>query len=508
MTLISTFFGTTNTTAQPTELRVISPGNGSHEGNSVITDEAGFIYLTGQHQTARFEDGVRFAELLGERIPVIGRTDYFVAKFSPDLEPVWIRTAGSDQFDFGTVVRVTENGDIVVTGAYQGTMNFHGQELSHLGRADSFIARYDASGNLLWVRTINGNENVVIDGLAMDKAGDIYMTGRLSHLATFGEQEIGVRFQIRGFLSKLNRDGEFLFSKTIVPTSDSGAIVIDAGHDGRLYVGGTYAANESGVFVGGYSPTGTEEFLHVFSGGGEISDIELGSDNKLYVCGRFGGTELNLNGIVLKNQSTFFSGFAAKIDLNGDVDWGKIMGDRGLQMALDGSNTAYIAGYYQEATHSVGGTTLTNAGRLDVFISSISSQGETNWVKGYSSDSTDLARTITLGPDGALIFAGEATNAAFGVDPLGGAVFLAKTEPFADLAVPLPNTPRLSMSWEGGQLELSWDDTAEGFSVEATLSLTISFGDATPFLEPIPGRQNTFRVSTNTSAAYFRLVQP
>ena len=167
VTLISTFFGTTNTTAQPTELRVISPGNGSHEGNSVITDEAGFIYLTGQHQTARFEDGVRFAELLGERIPVIGRTDYFVAKFSPDLEPVWIRTAGSDQFDFGTVVRVTENGDIVVTGAYQGTMNFHGQELSHLGRADSFIARYDASGNLLWVRTINGNENVVIDGLAI-----------------------------------------------------------------------------------------------------------------------------------------------------------------------------------------------------------------------------------------------------------------------------------------------------------------------------------------------------
>jgi len=40
-------------------------------------------------------------------------------------------------------------------------------------------------------------------------------------------------------------------------------------------------------------------------------------------------------------------------------------------------------------------------------------------------------------------------------------------------------------------------DTAEGFSVEAT-----------SFPEPIPGRPNTFRVSTNTSAAYFRLVQP
>jgi hypothetical protein len=131
-----------------------------------------------------------------------------------------------------------------------------------------------------------------------------------------------------------------------------------------------------------------------------------------------------------------------------------------------------------------------------------------NWVKGYSSDSTDLARTITLDLDDALIFEGEATNAAFGANPLGGAVFLAKTEPLADLAVSLPNTPRLSRSWKGGQLELSWDDTAEGFSVEATVSLTTSFRDATPFLEPIPGRQNTFRVSTKTSAAYSRLAKP
>lgn len=396
--LISTLFGIINATAQPSELRVISPGNGSHEGNSVITDKSGFIYLTGQHQTARFEDGIRFAELLGERIPTIGRTDYFVAKFSPDLEPVWIRTAGSDQFDFGTVVRVAENGDIVVTGVFQGTMDFHGQELSHLGRSDSFIARYDSSGNLLWVQTINGDESVVIDGLAMDAAGDIFVTGRLSHVATIGGQEIGARFQTRGFLSKLSRDGEFIFSKVIAPTSDSGGVVIDAGHDGTLYVAGIYAANESGVFIAGYSPNGTEEFLHIFSGGSgaEISDIELGSDNKLYVCGRFSSTELDLNGVVLKNQSNFFSGFAAKIDRNGDVEWGQIMGDRGFQLALDGSNTAYIAGYYQEASNSVGGTNLTNAGRLDVFVSSISSQGDTNWVNGYSSDGTDLARTITL----------------------------------------------------------------------------------------------------------------
>ena len=42
--------------AQPAFDRVVSPGKGSHEGNSVIEDAEGFVYLTGQHQTAAFVD--------------------------------------------------------------------------------------------------------------------------------------------------------------------------------------------------------------------------------------------------------------------------------------------------------------------------------------------------------------------------------------------------------------------------------------------------------------------
>ena len=315
--LICAATGNINTFAQPSELSTTTPGNGSHEGNSVITDDAGFIYLTGQHQTARFEDGIRFAELFDERVTVIGRTDYFIAKFSPDLSPVWIKAAGSDQFDFGTVVRIAPNGDVLVTGAYQGTMDFHGQELPHSGRSDSFIARYTSDGSLLWVKTVNGDEDVIIDGLTLDAEGEINISGRVSHLANFGDQEIGARFQRRAFLSKLSRDGEFLFSKVVTTTSDSGAIVVNAAHDGKLYIAGTYAANESGVFIAGYTLAGNEEFLHTFSGGSgdEISDIELGSDGKLYVCGRFGGETLDLNGVLLSNQSTFFSGFVARVKI-------------------------------------------------------------------------------------------------------------------------------------------------------------------------------------------------
>ena len=451
--------GPLSTFAQPSELSITSPGNGSHEGNSVITDDAGFIYLTGQHQTARFEDGIRFAELFDERVTVIGRTDYFLAKFGPDLSPVWIKAAGSDQFDFGTVVRIAPNGDVIVTGAYQGTMDFHGQELPHSGRSDSFIARYNNEGTLLWVRTINGAEDVIIDGLTLDAEGQIYVSGRLSHLATFGELEIGARFQRRAFLSKLSSGGEFLYSKVVTNTSDSGAVVVHAAHDGKLYLGGTYAANESGVFIAAYTLDGTESFLHVFTGGSgdEISDIELGSDGKLYVCGRFGGQTLDLNGVLLTNQSTFFSGFVARLNTSGEAEWGQIMGDRGIQLALDSNNTVFVGGYYQEASNLVAGIPLNNSGRLDAFVSSLSSDGETKWAQGYSSDSNDLTRTVTLDRDGALIFAGEAFHTAFDIDSLSGSVFLAKTASLASNPPTESPTPNITISWDAGSIELSWD---------------------------------------------------
>ena len=181
------------------------------------------------------------------------------------------------------------------------------------------------------------------------------------------------------------------------------------------------------------------------------------------------------------------------------------MGDRGIQLALDSNDTVFVGGYYQEASNSVAGISLSNAGRLDAFVSSLSAEGEANWAQGYSSDSNDLTRTLTLDPEGALIFAGEAFHTAFDIDPLGGTVFLAKTAPQGTNA-PVENpSPSLDISWNNGTLEISWDLTAEGFVVEATSSLSLPFADASPFLEAIAEQPNRFKISTENDSLYFRL---
>jgi len=453
---------------------------------------------------------VTIASLLGVDIETFGRTDFYLTKFTQNLEPVWVRTAGSKQFDFGTVVRVAPNGDAIVSGIYQGVMNFEGQELPYSGRGDTFVARFDSAGNLLWVQTINGDEDVLADGMTLDSDGNIYLSGRLSHLAMFGSEEIGVRFQKRAFLTKLDPNGAFIYAKVVANTSSSGAVVVDYGHDGNLYVGGTFASQISGVFVASYSTSGTQNFLHTYEGGtvDEISDIRLGVDNHLYVCGRFSSATLDLNGVVLENPSDFFAGFVAKIKKSGEAVWAHVTGDRGIQLALGRSDTVFVTGYYTERTPMVADQTLEHGGGLDVFLTEIAADGSVQWVKNYSSTANDLARTMAIANDGSLLLAGEGSHDAFGVEPLGGTVFLAKTGQVGTVPEVPSETPALTLQWVDGALRLTLGEEFGGYTLEATSDLGAAFEAANQFLESVPDLPNSFKISLDSPARFFRVVEP
>lgn len=497
--------------AQPFIEKVISPGDGSHEGNGIVQDADGFIYLTGQHQTAAFVDGVTLATLLGEDIVTYGRTDFYLAKFTSNLEPVWVKTAGSKQFDFGTVVRIAPNGDILVCGAYQGTLDFEGHELANTsGWSDSFIARFDPSGSLLWVQTINGSQEVIADGMTLDSKGNIYLTGRLRHVAMFGNEEVGARFQSRSFLTKLDRNGTFVFSKIVTQTGQSGAVVVDYAHDDNLYIGGSYAGNPSGVFVASYTTSGSENFIHTYAGGSpdEISDIQLGTDNHIYITGRFSSDSLDLHGVTLQNPADFFAGFVAKLTLSGESVWGHIIGDRGTQFVIDASNTLFVTGYYTEKVTSIAGQQIEYVGGLDAFLTRLSSDGVVQWVTNYSSSANDLARTITMSGDGSLLLAGEASHEAFETEPLGGNVFIAKTEQIGTAPEVPSEEPALKVRWVEGELRLTLSEEFVGFPIEATTDLGVDFDLADPFLEAVPEMPNTFKISLESPTLFFRLIEP
>src|SRR4028119_514970 len=79
-------------------------------------------------------------------------------------------------------VAVDASGNTYVTGSYQytadldpgaGVANF----TSSGGTQDIFIAKFDASGNYLWAKSIGGTGTDITYGIALDASANIYITG-------------------------------------------------------------------------------------------------------------------------------------------------------------------------------------------------------------------------------------------------------------------------------------------------------------------------------------------
>lgn len=127
----------------------------------VTVDPSGNVYVTGS----------TFGDLAGSSSA--GDSDAFLMKLDPLLSPVWFRQLGSDLADEARRVAVNAAGDAWIAGSTRGALP--GQPAAVL--RDAFVARYDASGNLLWVRQFGSPEQYDANDIAIDAVGAAYVTG-------------------------------------------------------------------------------------------------------------------------------------------------------------------------------------------------------------------------------------------------------------------------------------------------------------------------------------------
>src|SRR5262245_35466721 len=64
----------------------------------------------------------------------------------------WIRSAGGPGDDFARGIAVDGAGNTFLTGDFEGTCSFGNTNVTSNGGRDLFLAKYDQQGDLLWVR--------------------------------------------------------------------------------------------------------------------------------------------------------------------------------------------------------------------------------------------------------------------------------------------------------------------------------------------------------------------
>jgi hypothetical protein len=190
----------------------------------------------------------------------------------------WARAyePGSDGIASPTHVAVAGDGRIVIAGTGHGTMDFGTGPVELLGHG-SFVAAFSPAGDALWAHAITAGDSscqLLVDALAVSSAGDVAIGGVVCNAAEtidFGTGTVAGPASNSGnmtnFFAKLDAGGAVVFGRpaspgdfghTRVALTSSGELVLSAGLDGVVDLGGgpLGMAGESQQVLAKLSPAG------------------------------------------------------------------------------------------------------------------------------------------------------------------------------------------------------------------------------------------------------------
>ncbi|MET3542304.1 Tfp pilus assembly major pilin PilA, partial [Pontibacter aydingkolensis] len=390
-------------------------GTNSDYGRGIAVDGQGNAYVTGEFLgTATFGSTT---------LTSAGYDDIFVAKYDPSGTLVWAKQAGNTNSDYGRGIAVDGQGNAYVTGEFLGTATFEGTTLTSAGALDVFVAKYNASGTVVWAKQAGGTSSDYGRGIAVDGQGNAYVTGEFLGTATLGSTTLTSSGGWDMFVARYDASGNALWAKnpTGTGTADYGrSIAVDG--QGNTYVTGEFygtatfgsttltSAGGADIFVAKYDPSGT--VLWALRAGGTSNELGFGiavdGSGNAYVTGYFYGT--TTLGSTTLTSSGGWGMFVAKYNASGTVVWAKQAGgtsfNYGRGIAVDGQGNAYVTGeFYGTATFE--GTTLTSAGGTDVFVAKYNASGTVVWAKQAGGTSSDYGRGIAVDGQGNAYVTGE-----------------------------------------------------------------------------------------------------
>ncbi len=153
-------------------------GTGFDTGAEIAVDGAGNVLVTGQ-----FSGTVDFG---GGPLTNAGSRDIFLAKYDAAGAHLWSQRFGDTDFDSGAAIAVDEAGNVLVTGSFEGTVDFGGGALTSAGSREIFLAKYDAAGAHLFSQRFGDTDFDSGAAIAVDGAGNVLVTGSFEGTVDFG----------------------------------------------------------------------------------------------------------------------------------------------------------------------------------------------------------------------------------------------------------------------------------------------------------------------------------
>jgi len=291
-------------------------------------------------------------------------TDAFVSKLNPDGTALIYSTFFGGTFrDAATAIAVDSTGAAWVTGS-SSSSDFPLLNAAQQSSLGAFLLKLDAAG-IPQFSTRVGNPSAVPYGIAVDPAGNGYVTGATS--SGFPTTTGVVQSSTNGFhafVAKYSPSGTVIYATMLGGAGQDYGYGIAADSNGDAYVTGvTSSSNFVGAPAGGAQTTnrgngdafvaklksdGTALLYFTFLGGSSADQgtaIVVDSSLNAYVTGQTGSVDLATPGAAQTTMAGALDGFVAKVNPAGNAF--------GYITYLGGSRQEFVHGMTSDASGNI-----------------------------------------------------------------------------------------------------------------------------------------------------------
>ncbi|MGE0077760.1 MAG: T9SS type A sorting domain-containing protein [Bacteroidales bacterium] len=360
-----------------------------------------------------------------------GQNWQWAKQFSQSPNPN-IESSATSELDIYDV-KIASSGNVYVAGTYISNfilngVTYNGYPSSASTKPDIFLAKFNSSGDVQWVKTIGSSEGDLPEAIVIDESENIYLAGRFKSTCDFGDGyslTATTSTFFDGFILKYNSSGTVQWVKNIAYGTDNERVTgITLGTDGNLYIAGfaksssftvgdgttgdtyTNADANADLFLASYTSSGSKIWskqIATNNNSNILRAIACNGDNDLYVGGALFGT-VTIDGINYTSSGSGDIIYFKASSLDGSSEWvrkgGSTLDDQLNSIAIY-EDYSYLIGYIQgtgtiDSTSTLQSSSFTTAGSNDIFLAKYNLEGRLLWKKTIGSTGTDVGYGLNI----------------------------------------------------------------------------------------------------------------
>src|SRR5690606_14808104 len=293
--------------------RTIGGSGDEHVTIAIETTDGGFIV-----------GGYSNSNISGEKTENSrGGKDYWVLKFDSSGNIEWQKTIGGDQDDRLADAKQTPDDGYILVGSSASNLSGDKTENSR-GGADYWIIKLDATGNIIWQRTLGGDANDRANEVELTYDGN-YLIGGTSNSSISGDRTVSNNGYPDAWILKLDESGNIIWQRghQFLVNFFLGALKIT--NDGGYIIGGTSGSNESYSFMK-LDANGNTIWEKYYGGDGwdAFTHLILTSDGGYMAIGF---SDSDASGDKTDDSKGGPDYWILKLDANGAIEWQKTFCD-------------------------------------------------------------------------------------------------------------------------------------------------------------------------------------